>query len=84
MMTQKKIRIIVTDASTMITLAVANALDALILPTGSVVIPDIVRYEVIREMMKPGAREIAEWIRKNEPDRVRIASTEVFEACLSG
>ena len=39
----------------------------------------MVRFEVIRDLDKPGAREVADWIRANEPHRVRIASTEVFE-----
>lgn len=71
--------IIVTDAGPLITLAAANALDALLLPRLPVIVPDMVRYEVIRDLSKPGAREVADWIRAHEPARVRVASTVVFE-----
>ncbi|MGK2898491.1 MAG: hypothetical protein ACSLE9_07365 [Burkholderiaceae bacterium] len=71
--------IIVTDSGPLITLAVAQALDALLAPKLPVIVPDMVRFEVIRDIDKPGAREVADWIRSNEPGRVRVASTEVFE-----
>jgi hypothetical protein len=74
-----KLSIIVTDSGPLITLAVAHALDALLLPGLPVIIPDMVRFEVIQDLDKPGASEVANWIRSNEPQRVRIASTEVFE-----
>jgi hypothetical protein len=71
--------IIVTDSGPLITLAVAQALDALLGPKLLVIVPDMVRYQVIRDLDRPGAREVADWIRSNEPGRVRVASTEVFE-----
>jgi hypothetical protein len=75
----KKFALIVTDASPLITLAIADALDLLLLPTLPVVIPDMVRYEVARNLAKPGAQQITSWIRDNEPTRVRVATTEVFD-----
>lgn len=75
----KPLSLIVTDSGPLITLAAGEALDALLLPGLPVIIPDMVRFEVIRDLDKPGAREVADWIRANEPRRVRIASTEVFE-----
>lgn len=74
----KPLALIVTGSGPLITLAAGAALDALLLPGLPVIIPDMVRFEVIRDLDKPGAREVADWIRANEL-RVRIASTEVFE-----
>ena len=77
---RKPISLIVTDTGPLITLALAGELDVLIVKTGiHVVIPDLVRFEVLRHMDKPGAKEIDAWIRSNEPDAVRVASTEEYE-----
>jgi hypothetical protein len=69
----------VTDSGPLITLGVAGALDALLAPNLPVVLPDMVRYEVIRDLSRPGAQEVADWIRSHEGARLRVASTEVFE-----
>lgn len=74
-----KISIIVTDSSPLITLAVGGSLGALLIPQLPVIVPDMVRFEVIQSLDKPGAREVADWIRDNEGALVRVASTEVFE-----
>jgi hypothetical protein len=71
--------LIVTDSGPLITLGVANALDALLAARLPVVVPDMVRFEVIRDMSKPGAQEVADWIRTHEGENLRVASTEVFE-----
>jgi hypothetical protein len=71
--------LIVTDAGPLITLAVAQALDTLLLAKLPVIVPDMVRFEVVRDSSKPGAQEVADWIRRHEGDGVRVASTEVFE-----
>ena len=39
----------------------------------------MVRFEVIRDLSKPGAQEVADWIRSLDGVGVRVASTEVFE-----
>lgn len=78
----KTIKIIVPDSGPLITLALSNALDTLLLPGVPIYIPDMVRHEVIRDMSKPGAADIAKWIRLNEGDSVRIVSTEVYEEYL--
>lgn len=75
----KHFALIVTDAGPLITLGVASALDALLLPKLPVIVPDMVRFEVIRDMSKPGAQEVADWIRAHEGQSLRVASTEVFE-----
>ena len=74
----KPLALIVTGSGPLITLAAGAALDALLLPGLPVIIPDMVRFEVIRDLDEPGARKVADWIRANEL-RIRIASTEVFE-----
>lgn len=74
-----KISLIVTDASPLITLAVADALDVLLLPGVRVIIPDMVKYEVTRHIDKPGARALLEWIRDKEFNQVFVGSTELYE-----
>ena len=74
-----KASIIVTDASPLVTLAIAGALDTLLLPGLRVIIPDMVRFEVTRHLDKPGAQEILDWVRKNEPEKVYVGTTETFD-----
>lgn len=71
--------LVVTDAGPLITLAVAQALDTLLLVKLPVIVPDMVRFEVIRDLSRPGAQEVADWIRCHEGQQVHVASTEVFE-----
>lgn len=75
----KHLALIVTDSGPLITLGIAEALDALLAPRLPVVIPDMVRFEVIRDLSKPGAQAVADWIRTHEGQHLRVASTEVFE-----
>ena len=74
-----KASIIVTDSGPLITLAVAGSLDTLFLPGLRVIIPDMVRFEVTRHLDKPGAQEILDWVRKNEPEKVYVGTTETFD-----
>lgn len=76
------ISLIVTDASPLITLAAAGSLDVLLLPRQRVIVPDMVRHEIVRYPEKPGATEIMEWIRANGPDRVVVGSTTEYEEFL--
>lgn len=77
---KKPVSLIVTDSGPLITLALAGELDVLTAKKEiEVLIPDLIRFEVLRHLDKPGAREIDEWIRNNEPERVRVASTEEYE-----
>ena len=71
--------LIVTDSGPLITLAIAGSLDVLFLPNLPVIVPDMVRHEVIQDLSKPGAALVAEWIRLNHPLRLTVGSTEVFE-----
>ena len=73
-----KINLIVTDASPLITLAVADALDTLLLPEVKVIIPDMVNFEVTRHINKSGACEVQEWIGQHQFKRVFVGSTDTF------
>lgn len=73
-----KISLIVTDASPLITLAVADALDTLLMPEVKVIIPDMVSFEVTRHINKPGSRELLDWISAHQFSEVFVGSTEVF------
>ncbi len=69
--------LIVTDASPLITLAAGEALDCLTAPGLPVVIPDMVYYEVTRDLARTGAEDIVAWARRR-PGQVMIAPTSVF------
>ena len=58
-----KISLIVTDASPLITLAIADALDTLLMLDVRVIIPDMVNFEVTRHIDKPGSKELLDWIK---------------------
>ncbi|WP_432743317.1 hypothetical protein ABXJ76_01145 [Methylobacter sp. G7] len=73
-----KITLIVTDASPLITLAVADALDTLLLLEIKVIIPDMVNFEVTRHRNKPGSKEIQEWIISHQFKQVFVGNTEVY------
>lgn len=73
-----KISLIVTDASPLITLAVADALDTLLMPEVKVIIPDMVNFEVTRHINKPGSRELLDWIGAHQFSEVFVGSTESF------
>jgi hypothetical protein len=73
-----RISLIVTDASPLITLAVAGALDILLMPEVRVIIPDMVSFEVTRHINKPGSRELLDWISAHQFSEVFVGSTEVF------
>jgi hypothetical protein len=67
----------VTDASPLITLAAADALDCLTMPGLRVLIPDMVYYEVTQDLGKTGADDIVQWARRH-PGQVEIIATTVF------
>lgn len=71
--------LMVTDSGPLITLAIAGSLDVLFLPNLPVIVPDMVRHEVIQDLSKPGAALVADWIRANDPHRLTVRPTEVFE-----
>ncbi len=73
----KRLGLIVTDASPLITLGAAHALPCLIMPNVPVFVPDMVYAEVARDMTKLGAKEVVDWIRANL-GQVEIMPTEVY------
>lgn len=70
------ISLIVTDTRPLLTLALADALDALLRPGLPVRIPDAVYIEATRVHGAPGADQIVEWINAHM-DLVSIAPTDV-------
>ncbi len=76
------VRIIVTDAPPLITLAAAQSLDYLLYPGLPVLIPDAVFYEAAGFAGKLGAQEIIDWQRAHE-DAVQIESTHAFADAIT-
>ncbi len=70
-------RILITDTSSLITLAVADSLDYLAVGGIPIVIPDAVYYEATFDIEKLGATSIIEWSQKN-PHVVQIMPTSIF------
>ena len=68
--------LIVTDTSPLITLALADSLDALLRPGLPVSIPDAVYIEATRIRAAPGAERLVDWINAHL-DQVRIVPTEI-------
>ncbi len=68
--------LIVTDASPLVTLGAADALDTLKRPGLPVVLPDIVFLEVTRDPTKPGAQAVIDWVLENK-DLVRVLPTTI-------
>jgi len=68
-------KLIVTDTSPLITLAMANELDILLRAGVPIEIPDAVYIEATRVRTAPGANQIGAWI-NDHSDLVRIVPTE--------
>jgi len=73
----RRLGLIVTDASPLITLAAGEALECLTMPGVSVIIPDMVYAEVAEDLAKLGADDIVQWARRHR-GQVEIAPTTVF------
>jgi hypothetical protein len=67
--------VIITDTSPLITLAVAGALDLLLLANCPVKIPDAVYFEATRIPGAAGATDIVGWVKRNS-DKAHIVPTE--------
>lgn len=76
------VRIIVTDAPPLITLAAAQSLDYLLYPALPVIIPDAVYYEATGSAGKLGAQYIIDWYHGHE-DAIRIEPTEAFQVAVA-
>ena len=73
----RRLGLIVTDASPLITLAAGEALECLTMPGVTVIIPDMVYAEVAEDLARLGAGDIVQWARRHH-GQVEIAPTEVF------
>lgn len=72
-------RILVMDTGPLITLAVADSLDYLLLPGLPVIIPDAVYMEATRKSTAIGASDVTEWVQLHA-DKVSLVPTHVFAA----
>lgn len=68
---------LVTDASPLIALAAAEALECLTMPGLRVVLPDMVYFEVTEDLARTGAEDIVQWARRHQ-GQVEIVPTSVF------
>ncbi len=73
----RRLGLIVTDASPLITLAAGEALECLTMPGVPVILPDMVYFEVAEDLARLGAQDIVDWARRHR-GQVEIASTRVF------
>ena len=73
----RRLGLLVTDASPLITLAAAEALECLTMPGLRVVIPDMVYFEVTQDLAMTGAEDIVQWARRHQ-GQVEIVVTSVF------
>lgn len=73
----RRLGLIVTDASPLITLAAGEALDCLTMPGLRVVIPDMVYFEVTQDLARTGVADIVAWSRLHQ-GQIEIAPTTVF------
>ncbi len=73
----RRLGLIVTDASPLITFAAGEALECLTIPGVPVIIPDMVYFEVTQDIVKIGAEEIIYWARRHH-GQVEIVPTSIF------
>ena len=73
----RRLGLLVTDASPLITLAAADALECLTIPGLRVLIPDMVYFEVTQDLAKTGAEDIVQWARRHQ-GQVELVPTSVF------
>ncbi len=71
------IRILITDTSSLITLAVADSLDYLALLRIPIFVPDAVYFEATFDIEKMGAGDIVGWVQQN-PGLIQIVPTDTF------
>jgi hypothetical protein len=76
-------RILVMDTGPLITLAVAESLDYLLIPNMPVIIPDAVLFEATRKSEAIGAISISEWVQRHA-DKVNTVPTALFEGYVAG
>jgi hypothetical protein len=72
-------RILITDTGPLITLAVSESLDYLLIPGIPVIIPDAVFYEATSDINRLGAADIVDWSHEHV-HQVHIVPTTIFAA----
>ncbi len=77
-----EIRLVVTDASPLTTLAAAASLDYLPLPDAPLLIPDAVFHEATAAAGRPGAQETLDRCRAAD-GRVRVEPAEAFPSAVA-
>jgi hypothetical protein len=61
----RRLGLLITDVSPLITLAAAESLECLTMPGLRVVIPDMVYFEVTQDLAKTGAEDVVQWARRH-------------------
>ena len=72
------LKIVVTDAPPLVTLAAARSLSYLLYPELPIIVPDAVFYEATAAISKLGAQDIINWYRKHV-DKIHIEPTAAFQ-----
>jgi hypothetical protein len=70
-------KVLITDTSSLITLAVADSLDYLALLGIPIFVPDAVYFEATFDIEKMGASDIVTWVQQN-PGLLQIIPTDTF------
>ena len=71
------LRVLITDTSSLITLAVADSLEYLALAGMDIFVPDAVYFEATADLEKLGATNIVAWV-QNNPGVMQIIPTDTF------
>ncbi len=71
------LRVLITDTSSLITLAVADSLEYLALAEMDIFVPDAVYFEATADLEKLGATNIVAWV-QNNPGVIQIIPTDTF------
>lgn len=74
----RDLKLFVVDTGPLISLAVAESLDYLLLVDADVVIPDAVLHEATRDAARLGAQDIIDWVKAHRT-RIEIAATKAYE-----
>ncbi len=73
----RRLGLLVTDASPLITLAAGEALECLTMPGLRVLIPDMVYFEVTQDLARTGAEDVVQWARRHS-GQVEVVVTSTF------
>jgi hypothetical protein len=74
----RELKLFVVDTGPLITLAVAQSLDYLLLVEADLIIPDAVLHEATRDAGRLGAQDIIDWAKAHR-GRIEIAPTKAYE-----